>query len=353
MSSDSNPNPNAPATQPQVSDIAIDATDAILERLLGSYNWKPIVAAVLVVVIPALTTYLNHLNTVAEVQKNRDQTIEVAKEIKQTVADRKDATVSPIVVLPKKVGDEADIAKLLMDGFASLGAKIDSLGKKIDDKPVPTPVDPDKPKPPSGLIPSRLAIAVGPAAIKVVSSNASAQWYWEPGLSVDVHAGYVYVSAMKDGEYLLVAYTSDGKRINDFAACRVTAGTAPQPPPGPVPTPEPKPPTPTPLTGFRVLMVYDPDSLSPDQESVVYGKKVRDYLREKCSLGADGKTKDFRIYRVGLDTSAEVAWINNAIQRAVGNRTYISIGDGKTDAYLGPLPANENEALTLLKKIGG
>lgn len=136
--------------------------------------------------------------------------------------------------------------------------------------------------------------------------------------------------------------------------------TGPRPPPGPNPpgpTP-PVPPTPdgtSPFTeaGFRVLMVFDStNTVRPAQQnSVLYGKAVRDYLESKCVIGPDGKTKEYRIYPANTDLSADRATWRDAFGKKGGD-DWILIGDGRA-GYSGPLPKSEAEALELLRKHGG
>lgn len=130
---------------------------------------------------------------------------------------------------------------------------------------------------------------------------------------------------------------------------RIAALEAPRPPP---PDPKPVDPAPIPLPGFRVLIVYDPATLTDSQKTIVYGKKFRDYLQAKCVVGADGKTKDFWIIQAGLDVSAAPKWIGDAIQRHPGQRSFMVVSDGKT-GYDGVLPTSVDEALPVLQKIGG
>lgn len=130
----------------------------------------------------------------------------------------------------------------------------------------------------------------------------------------------------------------------------VDNGVAPRPPPdppGPTPTPAP-----IPLPGFRVMMQYEEASLTPEQEGVVYGMAVRMYLQSKCVVGTDGMTKDFWILRAGLDTKNAPKWVGDQVQRHPGQKAWMVVSDGKV-GYDGPLPANANEAMSILTKIGG
>jgi|ERR1051326_4586269 hypothetical protein len=130
----------------------------------------------------------------------------------------------------------------------------------------------------------------------------------------------------------------------------------PNPPAPPVPPPippvPPSPPAPIPGVGFRVLIMYDKDTLTPEQQGIVFGRKVRDYLDSKCVVGADGKTPDRRIYPYGVDASGEAQWIRDVIQKHPGQKSWMVVSDGKT-GYDGDLPKNADEAMAILTKIGG
>ena len=130
---------------------------------------------------------------------------------------------------------------------------------------------------------------------------------------------------------------------------RLKALEGAKPPPAP---PKPVDPAPIPLAGFRVLIIYDMATLTADQQGVVFGKKVRDYMQAKCVVGQDGKTKDFWILQKGLDVSAAPKWVGDVIQRHPNMPVFMVVSDGKT-GYEGPLPVNADEAMTILQKIGG
>jgi hypothetical protein len=127
-------------------------------------------------------------------------------------------------------------------------------------------------------------------------------------------------------------------------------------PPGPGPGPGPAPsPAPIPVPGFRVLMVEEQSErskLPPAQRMVVLSKRVRDYLRAKCVLGADGKTPEYRIWDKDADASEEAPHWKAALARPRASVPWIIISDGKS-GYEGPLPENVDKTLELLKKYGG
>lgn len=142
----------------------------------------------------------------------------------------------------------------------------------------------------------------------------------------------------------------------------VSGGTPqPGPPPGPGPPPTPGPgPAPTPgqqdpigAGGFAVMIVFDQTNTvrPPAQQSVIYGKAVRDYLEAKCVRDPVGPPAQ-KAYRVFPENTvgSQNLWINALARK--GGKDWIMIGTG-TSGYSGPLPKTEAEALTLLKKYGG
>lgn len=126
---------------------------------------------------------------------------------------------------------------------------------------------------------------------------------------------------------------------------------------GRIPTPPPPPPVPAPIVGegFRVLITFDKDkltTLSMGQQSILFGKTVRDYLESKCVMGPDGKTKEFRIYPNSTPKdSIDKKW-RDAMSRPKNADPWLIVSDGKT-GFEGPLPKTVEEAMTILKKYGG
>ena len=81
----------------------------------------------------------------------------------------------------------------------------------------------------------------------------------------------------------------------------IQSNVGPRPPPDPIdPPPDPVPVSTNPfgdLPGLRVLMVYESSAPLPlGQGPVLTGKAVRDYLETHCAVGADGKTREYRIW---------------------------------------------------------
>lgn len=141
-----------------------------------------------------------------------------------------------------------------------------------------------------------------------------------------------------------------------------TPPTPPGPnPPGPTPPgpnpPDPTPPGPAPIPtdGFRVLIVYETDkqgNISPKANSVLFSKTIRDYLNEKCVVGPDGRTREYRIWDQDLDVSVASDIWKKAFQRPRSQVPWILISNGR-NGFEGPLPTNVQDTLTLLKKYGG
>jgi hypothetical protein len=139
------------------------------------------------------------------------------------------------------------------------------------------------------------------------------------------------------------AAVADSAAVDVRDSAGVLVQSVPAPPPNPAPIP---------LPGFRVLVVYDKDTLTDAQQGIVFGRAVRDYLDAHCVKGEDGKTPDRRIYPYGVDASGEAQWIRDVMQRHPGEKSYFVVSNGK-DGYSGPLPENADKALEILKRYGG
>ncbi len=218
------------------------------------------------------------------------------------------------------------------------------------------------------LPPSISVKANRPIFVSPVIDGDDVRWQIDEGLDdwikllpadIAKNFGSTKIFYADKGTYTVKAWTAkfvNGKaKLSDVATMTiiVEGGVPPPLPPDPPKPPlPPDPPAPIPLAGFRVMIVYDPATLTTAQEGIVFGKKVRDYLQAKCVVGKDGKTKEFRIYQSGLDVSAEVKWIGDTMQRHPGQKAWMVVSDG-TKGYDGPLPANADEAISILSKIGG
>lgn len=177
---------------------------------------------------------------------------------------------------------------------------------------------------------------------------------------------YVYtVDYVRPGLTNLIVFPVGIKNPSEMIQKQIQTVTAPQPPPPdppapPTPVPPPTPPTPVdpapiPADGNRVLIVYETADLTnypAAQTNVLYAKQVRDYLRSKCVVGPDGKTREWRIYDKDLDLSGESPLWRDAMKRDRKSLPWIVISTGKT-GYEGPLPADVPSTLALLKKYFG
>jgi hypothetical protein len=202
---------------------------------------------------------------------------------------------------------------------------------------------------PAGLL--KVSVDAGPIRIKAVFSDGDGTSQSKMFTEKNVYS----IEAVGAGLSELIVIPTGATGEKDVQRRIIDANNGPRPPPDPGPGPKPPdPPTPAPipLAGFRVLIVYDPATITPDQQGIVFGKKVRDYLQAKCVVGADGKTKDFWILQKSLDVSAAPKWIGDAMQRHPGAGAYMLVSDGKT-GYDGPIPANADAALAIMQKVGG
>ena len=164
------------------------------------------------------------------------------------------------------------------------------------------------------------------------------------------------------GKYRLLAVSCKAGKLSEFVSCAILVGDAPPPtPPGPQP-PGPTPPGPTPgpapipLEGLRVLIVYESADLAKlpaGQHAVLYGEKVRGYLDSKCAVGADGRTREWRIWDKDASVINEAKHWQDAWARPRGPQLpWLIISNGK-EGYEGPLPVAVEEMMLLLKKYGG
>lgn len=140
----------------------------------------------------------------------------------------------------------------------------------------------------------------------------------------------------------------------------VDAGQGPIPPPKPKPDPDPKPDpvdpaAPIPVPGLRVLVVYesaDIPRMPAAQSAILFSAKVREYLNAACVVGADGRTREWRMWDKDTATDGEAKLWQDAMKRPRGTVPTVLISNGKS-GYEGPLPATADEFLALLRKYEG
>lgn len=101
--------------------------------------------------------------------------------------------------------------------------------------------------------------------------------------------------------------------------------------------------------GLRVLIVYPKrGNLTADQQTIIIGKRVRDYVDAKC-VKENGEPAYWF-----LKTDEDVSGLGAGWQKAyalAANRTWVVVGNGARWEQ-GPLPANPDKMLELLKKYG-
>lgn len=123
---------------------------------------------------------------------------------------------------------------------------------------------------------------------------------------------------------------------------------------GIIPPPPPVDPTaPIPFDGFRVLILYETaDTMTAAQQGSIWSKQVRDYLNTHCPVGPDNKTREWRVYDKDTALDGERLLWQDAAKRKRTSLPWVIVSNGKT-GYEGPLPANKDSMLELLKKFGG
>ena len=124
-------------------------------------------------------------------------------------------------------------------------------------------------------------------------------------------------------------------------------------PPGPIP-PGPTP-APIPAAGLHVLIVEESaerGKLPINQQSIILGATVRDYLDTHCAVEADGKTHGYRIWDKDVATNNESQLWQDAMKRQRSSVPWVVISNGR-EGYEGPLPKSVDEMMTLLRRFGG
>lgn len=162
-------------------------------------------------------------------------------------------------------------------------------------------------------------------------------------------------------ELSVITLDTDGVPDLSVYEILVTIGVAPNPPNPPTP-PQPGPPQPTPSTapfpspGLAVLIVYESGeatTLSAGQHNILYGTKVRDFLRTSTFKDQGNPNGAFRIYDKDIDLTSESTMWKAAMSVAprTGPFPYVIISNGKT-GYSGPIPAGmtPDEFIALVTK---
>lgn len=164
---------------------------------------------------------------------------------------------------------------------------------------------------------------------------------------------YLYrVTAVESGPCELMVLPIGGGE-SELIRRRIDAQHASQPPPKPVdPIVPPKPvPSPIDADGLHVLVLYQPHvNLPAAQNSILYGKKVRDYLEANCPVGPDGVTKQYRIWPSNVDARLDHQLWQAALKRPIAGYPWVIVGNRKVGGYEGQLPENAEKFIELVSK---
>lgn len=162
---------------------------------------------------------------------------------------------------------------------------------------------------------------------------------------------FIYVvRAIGKGDCSLVITPVGVKTGADIlvASLAVDSGMGPIPPPKPV-DPEPKV---EPVTSFRVILIYESaDTLTPEQNGVLYGKAVEEYLTKACTGGKSGWDRRDKDKDPATDTTPlKDAWASTK-PAVTGTPCVAIVVNNKVT--IEPLPTSADAAITLFKKYGG
>lgn len=118
----------------------------------------------------------------------------------------------------------------------------------------------------------------------------------------------------------------------------------------------------TPGVGLTVVIVEDETRQEPLSSGYLVATgsaAVEEYAASKCVKGADGKTPEFKKYKMGTDVSMQSPVVQKLhkevvqkMDKAGAKDPYIGIQAGRKSA-VGPCPEGEENMLKLLKKYGG
>lgn len=200
-------------------------------------------------------------------------------------------------------------------------------------------------------------------------ADAKALYFWAtpPGVTANKSRNVLEVSAAPKGELKLSVemvspdLDKDGRFVGfktSVGSVTVHVGEVAPPGPGPKPPdPKPDPPKPTPVgTLARALIVYETADLSKlprAQHAVLFSKAIRDYLNAKCVLEADGKTRGWRIFDKDVDATGDTRGWAELLRRPRQSVPWLVLTDAAGAVlHEGPLPADVEQTLTLLRKWG-
>lgn len=187
-----------------------------------------------------------------------------------------------------------------------------------------------------------------------VLGGAKITFFTPPGQHCEhrVYEDHVLLVGQADGVYWVGATVVQNDRAIEPLWTKIRVG---KPPPGPGPKPDPPSPAPIPVAGFRVLIVYESSALGTypkGQAAILSSTLIRDYLSQKCVLGPDGKTREWRVLDQNVDSLKDSSIWSDALKRPRTGLPWIIISDG-SKGFEGLLPLDIDKTLDLLKKYSG
>lgn len=158
--------------------------------------------------------------------------------------------------------------------------------------------------------------------------------------------------AVGKGTATVEFFWADGGAVKTRRVVIECNGARP-PPPKPDPKPDPKDDAPIPAAGLHVLVVFESGAQhTAAQNTIFYGKRVRDWLDTNCVAGPDGKTRQYRIWDQDTDGYSDSKLWGDAMKRKRTALPWVIVSNGVT-GFEGPLPADADSFLELVKKYGG
>lgn len=201
----------------------------------------------------------------------------------------------------------------------------------------------------------RLLVRSLPFSVQAPAGGFGYQWDVPTGWQVTRKGRTLEVTAAPKGDAKVsVTYSvvDFDKRTTEEKFGQVAFVVGEVSPPTP---PDPKPPAPVPVAGMKVLIVYESADLSKmpaAQQSVLYGKTVRERLNSLTGLGPDGKTREWRMYDKDTDASGEAPHWGKLLKRPRVSVPWVVISDGGGNVvHEGALPGTVAEFLGLLDRF--
>lgn len=190
---------------------------------------------------------------------------------------------------------------------------------------------------PEGVV--DIATEAGPVKIRAIFTDTGSKYITRSFTEKNLWL----ITAAAKGQCEIIVMVPDGTIIRK----KIVVGDAPIPPdPGPGPKPPDPGPTPIPVDGFKVVVVYESADLSKiplAQTTLLNSATWREYARSK----GEWRAIDKDVSDIGNDKQ----WVKDVLKRPRASTPWVIVSNGKT-GYEGPLPANLDAMMALLKKYG-